>query len=67
MRMTMNDDGQADVAAYVDASATLLALPLDDDRRANVTANMGRIAMFAARLEAVEIGDDVEPAGEFVP
>jgi hypothetical protein len=51
------------IAAFVDASAALHAMPLGDERRAAVIAVMSRLAAFAADVAAVPLGDDVEIAG----
>jgi hypothetical protein len=61
----MMDD--AALAAYVDAAAVALAIPLDGELRAGVLASLARVAAFAADVAAFEIGHDVEIAGEFVP
>jgi hypothetical protein len=62
----MGDDVAA-VAAYVDAAAAALAMPLDAERRAGVIAAMTRLASFAADVAAVELANDIEIAGVFVP
>jgi hypothetical protein len=56
-----------DLAAHVDAAATLHALPLDAQRREAVIAATARLAAFAADLESVELGPQIEIAGAFVP
>jgi hypothetical protein len=60
-------DDPAVIAAHVDAAAALLAMPLDDARRAAVIVAMTRIAAFARDVAAVPLGDDVEISGVFVP
>jgi hypothetical protein len=62
----MEDDAPA-VGAYVDAAATALGMPLNGERRAAVIAAMTRLAAFAGDVAAVELADDVEIAGVFVP
>jgi hypothetical protein len=57
----------ATIDAYVDATAALLAIPLDAEHRAATIAVMHRIAAFAADLDAVELGPEIEIAGVFVP
>jgi hypothetical protein len=60
-------DDAAPVAAYVDAAAAALGMPLNAERRAGVSAAMARLASFAADVAAVELADDIEIAGVFVP
>jgi hypothetical protein len=55
------------VCAYLDAATALLEMPLDAQRRVAVAANLRRIASFAAHLGALELEDEIEVAGEFVP
>jgi hypothetical protein len=62
----MIDDAQA-IAAYVDASAAVMQMPLDAERREAVIATMTRLAAFAADVATVALADDVEVAGVFVP
>ena len=62
----MGDD-PAQVAAYVDAAAALLAMPLDDERRAAVTTAMMRLAAFAADVATIPLDNEIELAGVFVP
>ncbi len=57
----------AGVAAYVDAVAALVEMPLDAQRRGAVIATMERLASFAADVAAAPLGIDVEIAGEFHP
>ena len=58
----MTNDAQA-VAAYVDAAAVALGMPLAAEHRAGVIAAMTRLAAFAADLGTVELPDDIEVAG----
>ncbi len=51
------------LSAYVTAAADLLALPLDDEQRANVGANVARTAAFAADLATIPLGNEIEIAG----
>ncbi len=60
-------DDTAALAAYVDANAAALGMPLSAERRAGVIAAMARLAAFAADVGAVELSNDVEVAGVFVP
>jgi len=62
----MADDAPA-VAAYVDAAAAALGMPLEAYSRDGVIAAMKRLSAFAADIAAVELTDDVEVAGVFVP
>jgi hypothetical protein len=55
------------VAAYADAAAALLAMPVGDERRASVIAALARLAAFAADIDACELSVDVEIAGVFAP
>lgn len=57
----MEDTG-LEIAAFVNASACMLAMPLDDEDRAPVLAAMTRIAAFAADLAAFPLSGDVEIA-----
>jgi hypothetical protein len=62
-------DENTEIAAYVDAAATLIAMPVASsmERRSAVIATMTRLAAFAADVASVELGDDIELAGAFVP
>jgi hypothetical protein len=62
----MGDDA-ATLAAYVDSTAAVLGMALDAERRSGVIAAMTRLAAFAADVAAVELTNDVEIAGVFVP
>jgi hypothetical protein len=62
----MGDDA-ASIAAYVDATAALLGMPLAAEHRAGVIAAMMRLALFAADVAAVELTNEIEIAGVFVP
>ena len=62
----MADDAEA-IAAYVDAAADALGMPLIEVHRTGVIAAMTRLAAFANDVAAVEISGDVEVAGVFVP
>lgn len=62
----MGDDA-AVTAAFVDAAAAALDMPLDDRHRDGVIAAMARLRVFAADVAAVELAGDVEVAGVFVP
>lgn len=57
----------ATLTAYVDAAAEALAIPLSAESRAGVITAMTRLASFAADVSAVELANDVEIAGVFVP
>ena len=60
-------DRPLDAAAYVDAAAALLELPLDPAHRPGVILNMQRIAEMAALVISFALPDDVEPAPVFRP
>jgi hypothetical protein len=62
----MADDSPA-IAAYVDAAAVALAMPLDEGHRVGVIAAMTRLAAFAADVVTVELAMDIEVAGVFIP
>jgi hypothetical protein len=59
-------DRAFDAAAYVDAAAALIGLPLDPAHRAGVILNMQRIAEMAALVMSFPLPDGVEPAPVFV-
>jgi hypothetical protein len=60
-------DNATAIAAYVDATAVALHMPLDARHREGVVTAMTRLAAFAADVAAVELPNDVEIAGVFVP
>jgi hypothetical protein len=60
-------DQPFDVAAYVDAAAALIGLPLDPAHRPGVILNVERIAEMAAFVMAFPLPDDIEPAPVFLP
>ncbi len=60
-------DQPFDAAAYVDAAAALIGLPLDPAHRPGVILNVQRIAEMAALVMAFPLPDDVEPAPVFRP
>lgn len=57
----------ADVLAYVKASAALLALPLDDARAQAVAAHLARTAALAKLMEQADLGPADEPAEIYRP
>jgi hypothetical protein len=57
----------AAIAAYVDAASEVLALPVAAEHRSGVIAAMTRLAAFGADVASVELANDVEVAGVFVP
>jgi hypothetical protein len=57
----------ASIAAYVDASAAMLGMPLAGERRASVIAALARLGAFAADVATVSLADEIEIAGVFVP
>lgn len=62
----MADDSLA-LAAYVDAVALALGMPLAEQHRVGVIAAMTRLAAFAADVATVELPAEIEVAGMFVP
>jgi hypothetical protein len=60
-------DHPFDVAAYVDAAASLTGLPIDPAHRPGVVLNIERIAEMAALVMAFPLPDDTEPAPVFRP
>lgn len=59
--------GDAEVLAYVKASAVALALPLDDAQAQRVAAHLARTAAMARALDQLPLGEDLEPAEIYVP
>jgi hypothetical protein len=55
------------VLAYVEASAVLLELPLDEARAARVAVHLTRTAAMAKLLDNVPLAVDVEPAEIYCP
>jgi 1-carboxybiuret hydrolase subunit AtzG-like len=60
-------DPASDAAAYVDAAAALIGLPLDPAHRPGTVLNLQRIAEMAALVMAFPLPDDTEPAPVFLP
>jgi hypothetical protein len=60
-------DQPFDAAAYVDAAAALIALPIDPAHRPGVVLNMRRIAEMAALVMAFPLPDETEAAPVFHP
>jgi len=56
-----------DVAAYVDAAAALLDLPIDAAHRPAVIAHLAGLLAGARLFTEFAIPDDVEPAPVFRP
>jgi hypothetical protein len=54
------------VEAWVDAGSAMLGLPVTPANRAEVVANLERLAAIAAALDAVPLGAEVEPLTVFV-
>jgi hypothetical protein len=55
----------AALAAYVDAAARALDLPIAPDHLPGVVANFQRLAVAAALVEGLALGPGVEPAPRF--
>lgn len=60
-------DALHEVRAYVESAARLMRMPIDARRCEAVDRNLLRIAAFSADLASVELNDDIEVAGVFVP
>ncbi|MDP2415978.1 MAG: DUF4089 domain-containing protein [Hydrogenophaga sp.] len=60
----MNDE---QTLAYVRASASALALPLDEARAQRVAVHLQRTAAMAALLEAFELTPHDEPVALYCP
>jgi hypothetical protein len=54
------------IEAWVDAGASMLGLPVTEANRAEVVANLERLAAIAAQLDAVPLAPEVEPLTVFV-
>lgn len=60
----MTDD---EVLSYVKATATVLALPLDEARAQRVAGHLSRTAVLAKLLDDAPLGAEVEPAETYKP
>jgi len=72
MLVMRGDDGMSDtkindIAAYVDAAAALVGLPIDPSYRAAVIANLERSQQIALLALAEDLPDDLEAAPVFRP
>ena len=56
-----------DIAAYVDAAALLIGLPLDPAHRPGVVLNLGWVAAMAALVMEFPLPDETAPAPVFAP
>ena len=56
-----------EIETYVDAAATLLALPIAPEHRAGVLHYFALAASFADMVNAHPLGVGDEPAGAFMP
>jgi Protein of unknown function (DUF4089) len=56
-----------DPAALVAATAPLIGLELAPESRATVVMHLKIAAELAAKLDAIELGDEAEPAPVFTP
>ena len=56
-----------EVLAYVKATATMLALPLDEARAQRVAAHLTRTAMLARLVDDAPLGVEVELAEIYKP
>jgi hypothetical protein len=62
----MEEDAAA-LAALVDAAAATLEMPLDAQQRAAAIVAFARFQAFALDVATVELDNEVEIAGVFVP
>ncbi len=62
--MPMSDSA---IAGYVDATAKLLGVPLDEQRAQRVVAHLQRTAAMAALLDAVDMAPEEELAEVYSP
>lgn len=53
------------VAAFVDAAAALIAVPIDARSRASVVSHFARLLAAAALVEEFSLPDDIEAAPVF--
>jgi hypothetical protein len=60
-------DEPFDAAAYVDAAARLIGLPLDPAHRPGVALNLERIAQMAALVMEFDLPEETEPAPVYSP
>jgi hypothetical protein len=60
-------DEPFDAAAYVDAAALLIGLPLDAAHRPGVVLNLERIAAMAALVMEFPLPEETEPAPVYAP
>ncbi|PPC72778.1 MULTISPECIES: oxalurate catabolism protein HpxX [Pantoea] len=60
-------NAQPDWAAYIAQMEQILALELDDTRRAELLTQFNRIAAMAQPLMALPLDDRLEVAGVFHP
>ncbi len=65
MRRRMQES--PDPAAYADAAAAMLGLDLTPERRGPVLMHLKIAAEMAAKLDAVALDDEAEPAPVYVP
>jgi hypothetical protein len=56
-----------DPAAFVAAAAQLIGVELAEESRASVVLHLKIAAELAAKLDAVELDDEAEPAPVFTP
>jgi hypothetical protein len=65
MRRRMRDS--PDTAAFAEAAAAMLGLDLTPERRGPVLMHLKIAAEMAAKLDAVALDDEAEPAPVYVP
>jgi hypothetical protein len=58
---------EADVLNYVYSTATLLGIPVDDERASRVASHLQRTVAMAAMLDAANLPADAELAEIYCP
>lgn len=58
---------EADVLNYVHSTATLLGIPVDDERARRVASHLQRTVAMAAMLDAANLPADAELAEIYCP
>lgn len=57
----------AEVLAYVKATAVVLDLPLDEAQAQRVAVHLGRTAAMARSLDQLQLPPELEPAEVYMP
>ena len=58
---------EADILNYVRSTATLLGMPVDDERARRVASHLQRTVAMAAMLDAANLPADAELAESYCP